>query len=251
MEYKHVVESSREDILSVEEGRYSINARVLWKLVERLATNEDEHFAKAHEDFMQETFRPRQNRVGVHMTKHDANKKDAEQLIQAWPLLNKRTDMIHPRIKGWRLDYYHHLFDTKDDIVNDVCSNYIQGLYWLVDCYFHHNPHRGWYYKHSYSPTVLDLFNYITTHINRLQTPYDGVVIDDVNLQLLCILPPSSVHLLKPEYQRICTDFNRGCLHMFPETFGVQGYLKRFLWECHPMLPVPHIPSLKKAMASC
>jgi len=248
MEYKHIVELSGEHILTRDEsGRYQINVRTLWKLMERLSANEDEHFAKVHEDYMQEVFRSRMRRGG----KHD-KKKEAEELIQAWPLLNKINGAINPRVKGWRLEYYHQLFDISHDIINDACSNYIQGLYWLIDCYFHHTPHRGWYYKHSYSPTALDLFNYITTHMNNLQKPYDGDndVVDDVNLQLLCILPPSSMHLLKPEYRHICTSLKSGCLHMFPNTFGVQGHLKRFLWECHPMLPVPHIPTLKKAMTA-
>jgi 5'-3' exoribonuclease 2 len=241
-----------EHILFLEQGRYRLNPRVLWKLLEKLASQEDACFAQIHEAYRQQTFRP-YRLDGANTNPKARRKQELEQQIQAWPLFNKGDDVIQPHNKGWRLNYYHALFDSSGDIVNDVCSNYIQGLYWLIDCYFHHSPHRGWYYKHAYSPTLLDLFNYVTINVSKLDmhSSLDASyadVINDPDLQLLCILPPSSAHLVKPQLRHIMSDVRLGCVHMFPYSFGLEGYLRKFLWECHPLLPVPNVATLQKGM---
>jgi 5'-3' exonuclease len=142
------------------------------------------------------------------------------------------------------------------DVIADACRNYVQGLQWVVDCYFHHTPHRGWYYKHAYSPTILDLFNYLTCEVGGLNeaailSGFDSIVIgpDELDLQLLCILPPSSAHLIqRPELQRLYSDVGQGCVHMFPRSFDFQTYMKKFTWECHPKIPVPDVARLRNAM---
>ena len=151
--------------------------------------------------------------------------------------------------KGWRINYYQHLFEAS---VDDVCYNYMQGLYWLVNTYFHQEIHYCWYYKHMYSPSILDLSNFLmsngTNNIEKsISTQYTDMI-DSTDLQLLCILPPSSKHLVQPQYQKLFNDVSTGCVHMFPYSFGIMGYLKKFLWECYPMLPPLDIQQLKMAM---
>jgi len=51
--------------------------------------------------------------------------------------------------------------------INDVCFNYIEGLYWILGYYNGHNiTHNNWtwYYKYHTIPFCSDLFNYLNTH---------------------------------------------------------------------------------------
>ena len=237
--------------------RYTIQYSVLWKLLELLSTSEDEAFNAVHEKYIKQ-FIPKNN-GGPDACTVPAQ---IEARLQLWPCtpngkLQGHAYRINPHEKGWRLNYYHYLFASMSDVVTDACHNYIQGLVWLVDCYFHHSPHRGWYYKHVYSPTMLDLFNYLTCEGGKLNdvaikasynnSIYNNGIVQphEYDLQLLCILPPSSMHLIKQEFRSLYTDITKGCVHMFPRQFGFHSYLKRFLWECHPLIPVPNIVRLR------
>lgn len=241
--YKTTVEETGEHILATRDGRYTINFRVLWKLLERIARLEDDAFLQIHDKYMNQTRRSGSN--------------SAENQIQAWPSTQagrvaSHADRIRPSEKGWRLNYYHYLFASMTDVISDACKSYLQGLQWLVDCYFHHNPHRGWYYRHAYSPTILDMFNYMTSELSKLNAaalragfdvdgPHGVIGADELDLQLMCILPSASAHLVKPHLRPLFTDVGSGLVHMFPHVFGFDGYLKRFLWECHPRIPIPSV----------
>jgi 5'-3' exonuclease len=239
---------------------YSIRHRVLWKLFETLAAEEDAAFAAVHERYMQQRL-PREREA----TTTASAAAVAESRIQSWPCTPAgreagHASRIRPHEKGWRLDYYHYMFASMSDVISDACRNYLDGLQWLVDCYFHHRPHRGWYYHHVYSPTILDLFNHMTCEIGRLEAEGCGRIAvvananadiiqpHELDLQLLCILPPSSAHLVRPELRPLYSDVAAGCVHMFPKAFGFHTYLKRFLWECHPLLPVPDVRRLRLAI---
>jgi 5'-3' exoribonuclease 1 len=233
--------------------KYTIQFNVLWKLLEILSTVEDVSFNTVHEKYIKNML-PKIN--------YDrGTPAQIEARLQQWPCSQNGKESGHayricPHEKGWRINYYHYLFASMGDVVTDACRNYIQGLQWLVDCYFHHNPQRGWYYKHVYSPTMLDLFNFLTCEGSKLNetsirltyinNTISIVQSDELDLQLLCILPPSSMHLIKPELHRLYKDVTKGCVHLFPQQFGFYSYLKRFLWECHPMIPVPNIVRLRK-----
>ena len=59
-----------------------------------------------------------------------------------------------------------------------------------------------------------------------------------IPLQLLMILPPSSIHLIKNEkHKKLMTDINEGVLHYYPINFNISTYLKNWLWLCKPKLP--------------
>ena len=54
------------------------------------------------------------------------------------------------------------MFDTTDgDEIRDICHNYIESLEFTLEYYFEHKYHKTWYYRYQYSPTILDLFNYL------------------------------------------------------------------------------------------
>jgi 5'-3' exonuclease len=65
-------------------------------------------------------------------------------------------------------------------------------------------------------------------------------------VQLLSILPPESVELLPRSAQKFMTDPSYGCMHLFPQSYQIQTYLKVHLWECTPVLPPLDVDLLEK-----
>lgn len=59
-----------------------------------------------------------------------------------------------------------------------------------------------------------------------------------IPLQLLMILPPSSIHLIdNTKHKELMIDINKGVLHYYPKDFHIDTYLKKWLWLCSPKLP--------------
>jgi 5'-3' exonuclease len=56
-------------------------------------------------------------------------------------------------------------------------------------------------------------------------------------MQLLAVLPPSSMGLIPPTFQAIVQDLNLGCVQYYPCVFDITTYLKTYLWECSAILP--------------
>ena len=181
----------------------------------------------------------------------------AQTRFDNYPSCNKFVNVVRPNTTGWRPRYYYHLFykmtDAKD--IDAVCSNYLQGIQWTFDYYFQtREPSWGWYYKYDYSPTASDLFNHATSHLSQCDASPREILreaIEDpthyynfhpaslsttelTQTQLLMVLPASSFHLL-PQSLRA----HVGAIsHLYPKTFSVTTYLKKFIWESHPILPL-------------
>lgn len=45
-------------------------------------------------------------------------------------------------------------------ILNDVCKNYYEGLYWVISYYYRGIQSWSWYYRYHYSPFASDLAKY-------------------------------------------------------------------------------------------
>jgi len=173
-----------------------------------------------------------------------------EERLNVYPLFNKFQNIITPlNDPTWRLTYYLVLFPSRTSIA-DICENYIHGLFWVVDYYFNYkNSSKTWFYKYNFSPTVLDLCNNLSV-TQILGSPEQDTVIHkslkgNSDLQLLMVLPPSSVKLLQSEKARkIMTDVNQCCSHYYPTEFEIVTFLKQYLWECIPILPDIDIKSI-------
>ena len=239
-------------------NRYSINYMFLSKLINELSQIEDEYFGestKRHEK--QRPFFKKQQLEDNNPDNMINNiiKKYNDKLEQ-YPILNKKEDKIKAGIdSNWRSKYYYYLFDTTSgDEIKDICHNYLESLEFTLDYYFHQNYHKTWYYRYQYSPTMLDLSNYLQslnyTILNEDQQKYNDdfrikIEYNDLypnieintTLQLLMILPPSSIHLIEPQYQKLMKDINYGVLHYYPINFDISIYLKKWLWLCKPKLP--------------
>ena len=265
--------SNGETLVVEQQDNVLLNYPFLLALVDRLKNEEDRGLAEADATYYD--FVPRQRFPATHQV---ALKDPA--LMSAWldnyPSVHKfPRSLVRPNTMGWRPRYYFHMFNgmTEGKDVDGVCANYLEGIQWTFDYYFSFDAGAtawGWYYKHEYSPTALDLYNHLATRLAtapdharlrdslRAETrdparydPFDPTAADATRLQLLMVLPPSSFHLLPDALRTVASDVALGCAHMYPTGFSLTSYLKKFLWECHPVLPLVDMDRLTRTMREC
>lgn len=210
-------------------------------VITRLAKHEDGKIMKINEDYLR---------------KKPSMKADT---ADAYPLLEETKDklasMIHQssQPKRWRSLYYKHLFFVRMDdtsVIANACDSFVQGVCWTYAYYKRLPKPFDWYYPYGYPPSLLDLSNHLQGSSPQawedLQTQWSEEhrtpKFLDPAVQLLCILPLESQHLIPYKYRSWMTDHNHGIAFMFPKTYAIQTYLHTHLWECVPVLPPLDIP---------
>lgn len=155
--------------------------------------------------------------------------------IENYPIINKYPKIINSNKRGWRKNYYYYLFEKSSNstIVSKSCKLYMQGMKWTIMYYFNQKTDWQWFYRFNYSPTIMDLSNYVLSNDDVLETSVgQHVDIKDVD-QLAMVLPPSSIHLLpKEEHREIATNVKLGFVHHYPNKFDICTFMKYKLHEC-------------------
>lgn len=214
-----------------DKDRFEINFKVLCDLFEELNKDEDKNLKNIHDQY----FRKK-------MIFHEHKTK-----IENYGVYKKNVSMMNIfENSNWRLQYYTKLFDkhqNNNSVITDACINYIEGLNWCVEYYFNKTIISNWQYNFDYSPTILDLYN--ICNVQKFEFKVNKVSNIDTGLQLLLILPISSIDVLPEHLQSIMKQFKYG--HYYPSTFTIQTYLKTKLHECVPVLPKIHFQDLKIA----
>lgn len=247
--YKQISNNIETDILFYHNNKYYINYNFLTKLIYELSLIEVDKMSEITNEH--HNYKP-----FVKINNDDSIIKKLEIKLESYPSINKPKDKIQAGIDdNWRAKYYYYLFDTTDgDEIRDICHNYIESLEFTLEYYFEHKYHKTWYYRYQYSPTILDLFNYLQS-LNYMIEEEDIYIYNkefkiDINneelypdikitndLQLLMILPPDSKNLIKNKYHKLMEKNNSGVYHYYPKDFTISCYLKKWLWLCKPRLP--------------
>jgi 5'-3' exonuclease len=257
--YKKVKEQTQQTLVvrtKKEDGSYNycINYIFFMKLLEHLKNIEDDCMCEAEDNYYSRNPPPFINKKSL------TERITSE--IDNYPTYNKFPRKINPNKSGWRLNYYHYLFNaTEIQDINDICENYLEGIEWTLNYYFNKCISYDWYYKYNYSPSLMDLYNFILINLQNIddfirQSIYRNFpkIKYDTDLQLLLVLPPSSKELLKPKLRSIMNDISLGCTHFYPYKFTIPTYLKMYLWEASPNLPpidIEKLQEVKQMLLSC
>jgi 5'-3' exoribonuclease 1 len=150
---------------------------------------------------------------------------------------------------AYRIDYYQEKFGidiTKDEAsLKKICHAYLEGTTWVLEYYLRETPHWKWAYPYFYAPFLSDLAHYCAT-INLGRPSYLRMKDDgpfSPFLQLLCVLPKTSIELLPK------------CMHPIIETIGALGFPdeceidlsgKRHEWEGIVKLPLLPLHQIEK-----
>ena len=182
----------------------------------------------------------------------------------ARPYASKICDAskIRPGTYGWRQRYYSCLFPDSS-IIQELSDAYLSGILWTTLYYFHYaesNVKRSdWYYPHAYSPSAVDVANYMSSmsHKSGFTVLADAIdvvgaitsaAVKDPVLQLLLVLPPGAADLLPAHLTRIMTDVGEGLLHFYPVKFKLAMYMKWHVSDTLAILPDVDGAEVLKAM---
>ena len=211
--YRQYMMKSKKHLVDVSKGR------VLWNHVHHLFRTWSE---MEHEILVQE----HNNRDKLE-TRLSANKKDCQNMNN-FPLLYRPEEhYINPNEQGWEIRYYRALFDN-NVVIKDICTNYCEGLEWVLRYYTSNCPNWQWKYKYHYPPLFSDLVMYTPQHLSNnyqylprdcLYNPFSPIQ------QLEYVMPASQRHLI-PGRRKEDVD-------MIPfKGICVFAYC-RYLWETH------------------
>ena len=252
--YKKIFEIKQKNMIIYEKGVYSINFEFLTEFLEKLSLKEDALIKETTIHMYNNTINIFKNTTGSTNVKLDRFTQE----LDNYPMINKFPLVIDPvRDNAWQLSYYHHLFGSNtNDIIKNVCDNYIEGLLWIVNYYFNHDFNSNWYFKYNYAPCVSDIHKHMSMMLNAtiitlqkklMHCSTDKQIIPII--QLLMVLPPSSISVLENDdnIKKIMTEIEYGCCHYYPIKFCLTSYLKHHLWECAPVLPNIDLDTLLNA----
>lgn len=226
------------------EDNANLNYAFLAEVVKEIAAIEDADLWKLNEEYLKRK---------PHVKEDDP--------LDSWPLEHKHPlyNVIYTHHPAkWRAFYYKHLFYTKmhdTSIITTSCCEFLRGITWVFRYYKRLPKDAQWYYPYNYAPTFRDLANFASgmtaldcSNMTRnFTTPHNTGYVSP-NVQLLCIMPLSSVDILPQTVRKIMTDDAIGCTHMFPRQFDIQTYMKMHLWECTPVLPTLDIELFEKVV---
>lgn len=240
--YKIVIQKRCQYLLN---SALEINVEFFLDFIQILANDEVNSLKKQK--------RTRDRRIKFQFTNQRAPTYEIA-LEQHKTVEGKHPDIINIFREGWEHRYYYYYFHIKNNDspyrqiqINDICNDYIKALHWIAKYYFTGCPDWHWYYQYDATPLLCDLIKYVNnkkTDINMVHFIENGPV--EPYHQLLIILPPQSAHLLPKPYLKLMTSEISPIIHYYPTNFELDYYGKRFLWECHPKLPMINPSELTK-----
>jgi 5'-3' exonuclease len=227
---------SNETIIYLNnQDRYVINWDMFTKLIEELMVYEDKEMKQLHSNYYNKSMIFKSHKMKLE--NYGVSYKN-----------NVTKDMFESQ--NWRFYYYTHLADMNsycDKTINNMSDSYVKGLVWVSNYYFNKTNVSNWYYTTEYSPTLLDLYNYLEVSKNELQKQENSCepLIDvHSDLQLLLILPIQSKDCLPDEVSDLMSEESEIGFY-YPINFKIQSYLKTKLHECHPILPSIDIETIQ------
>lgn len=157
----------------------------------------------------------------------------------------------------YRRRFYQHFFavdcnkNKGAELINAACEDYIRIIQWTTDYYF--NSTTAWNYSYGYhvAPLAEDLAGYLRDVLNGAQeltidfaSDLDAEPVNQWE-QLLCVLPPQSMHLLPAEYQAVM----KRNVDKYPTQIDLDMTDCTFLWESDPILDSISLEWIKRECA--
>ena len=140
-------------------------------------------------------------------------------------ILRNNEDKIFQSKRNY---YLHHFYDTfhynpsyemiLEQDKKKLCEEYLRSIVWTVDYYFNTCPSWKWYYQYHFTPLLTDLSDYVDT-LDDLEIIKKDNIPHTPEEQLKIVLP-----LQDDSY-------------LYPLKTPLYTILKRYYWECHPILP--------------
>lgn len=227
-EYKKIVNSEKLSLTKHDE----INTEFLFKFLQNLSVTEGDRLHHFHKTNIQRmNYPPESSACQIELKNYD----------NIWP---PESDDVKLGKKGWKDRYYKHFFAIdrfqNRQALKKIVFEYLKTIFWIWNYYTKGLPSWSWYYSYHHAPALSDI-SYVCNNcqMKTLQFEIDEPLTP--HMQLLCVLPPQSFHLLPKKYHNIGmmmsslypTNFEEDCLH------------KKKRWQTIPNIPFIDIQLLK------
>ena len=210
-----------------------INKSQFCRLLKKIAENEEENLLKIYNN----------SNNAKTISPDPSNVKSLLESVQL--ISNKHIDKVRLGQPGYRDRFYYNYFkispsehDFKKSL-KVICQNYYDGLVWTFKYYKKGCADWNWCYNYHQSPLtkdfllIFDDLNFSKTfNINKPVSPFT---------QLLSVLPPESNHLLPTYLAEQMVNDDSSIIDLFPTEYQLDYMGNKFLWQCHPILPIPDI----------
>jgi 5'-3' exonuclease len=150
----------------------------------------------------------------------------------------------------WKFRYYEYYFHSnnyQEELIKEVCNNYIEGLKWNLEYYFKKAKDYKWHYYYEHAPFLSDIYKHLLeVNINEIKfkeneplKPYE---------QLLCVIPSSYSNILPLKLRKLMTDKDSPIIYMFPKKIKLDMLYKDMYYQCIPLLPNIDIQEIQKTI---
>ena len=95
------------------------------------------------------------------------NKLNHIDQVKLGKFYDKHKNINNDIFNKTKINFYNYHFENNKDKAID---NYIEGLVWLVEHYYHHNLFNTWFYKYSRAPLLKDIIKRLeTTNLDQVK----------------------------------------------------------------------------------
>ena len=150
----------------------------------------------------------------------------------------------------WKFRYYLHYFKStehQNELINDLCQNYLEGLLWVAQYYFNHCESWRWQYRYTHAPFLSDIMEYLK-HKNIKE--FEPLKTDPVDMfaQLVSVVPVVYSDILPNALRYISSSINSPVIDMFPIGYDIDTLYKTQLYKCIPMIPYLDIDRVEQCV---
>jgi 5'-3' exonuclease len=139
----------------------------------------------------------------------------------------------------WKKEYYDfYLYSNDENIIIDVCNNYLESLLFTLKYYYTGVPSWTWHYKHRIPPLPSDVYKFLDSgkvkiedikfELGQPYTPFQ---------QLMMILPPQMNELVPKSLRPIMLDEKNLCVGYYPTDFRLDASVGIKFIYCEAILP--------------
>lgn len=138
--------------------------------------------------------------------------------------------------KNWRKNYYNQI--VLIDNIQLACKMYLDGISWTYNYYnkYINTIDHSWFYPYNGAPTIRDIANYCVAYKYNPINQLSNFITQDE--QLLIVIPKKSIDILPEHLKIFFTNKYYGLKHMYPDSFKLISFLKKYEWEYTPILPL-------------
>ena len=214
--------------------------QIQWNNVNKMVA----HLAKHEYEYLTMEYSVRDKIERTIRREHEMFDNDKQ--VDNSPIMYRTIEQyICPSESMWERRYYKTLFPQQTSpwaqpTKKKVCTNYLEGLEWVLKYYTGECPHWRWKYDYHYPPLFSDLIKYVPhfnmTFLNDKLYNESGLpkVPFTSDTQLAYVLPKQSMHLAPIHVNRF---INTHYAELYTDSYTFQWAFCRYFWESHVLLP--------------